>query len=247
MSASWLKGGAALLPALLCVVQHVNAQKAERLKPTSWLNVKVPEPSDIAAIPGTNRFYCVSDNGHVMEIGADGRVIREARNIAYDLEGLLLQDDTLIVVDERSRNLIWLTTADLKPVRRLTIPYHGGRNRGYEAIVWNPVKQRYLLITERDPVRIIELDVQMRVVNEVPFDAGVRDISSAVWHDEQLWLLSDMDMHVLRCDPMSYAINARWSVPVINPEGMAISNGKLHVLSDDRQRLYTYELPGHAH
>jgi uncharacterized protein YjiK len=234
------------LPFLLLMPVASFAQKVERLKPSASVTVRVPEPSDIAAIPGTDRFYCVSDNGHVMEIGADGQAVREMRDVAYDLEGALLKDDTLIVVDERSRTLIWLTTADLRPVRRLTVPYLGGRNRGYEAIAWNPVKQRYLLITERDPVRIIELDTAMRVVNELPFSSGVRDISSATWHDDHLWLLSDMDMQVLQCDPADYRVKARWEVPVINPEGIAFSNGKLMILSDDRQRLYTFHLPGHA-
>lgn len=235
------------LPLMLLLPSATAWQTAAKLKPEAWVTVQMPEPSDIAAIPGTDRFYCVSDNGHAMELGADGKVLREARDVAYDLEGILLKDDTLIAVDERSRAIIWLTAGDLKPVRRLTVPYHGGRNRGYEAIVWNPVKQRYLLITERDPVRIIELDAAMRVVNEVPFSGGVRDISSAVWHDGQLWLLSDMDMQVLQCDPSDYRVRARWEVPVINPEGIAFSNGRLMILSDDRQRLYTFHLPGHAH
>lgn len=235
------------LPLLLLLPANAWAQTITKLKPEAWVTVQVPEPSDIAAIPGTDRFYCVSDNGHVMEIGSDGHVAREARDVAYDLEGILLKDDTLIVLDERSRNLIWLTVRDLKAVRRLTVPYHGGRNRGYEAIVWNPAKQRYLLITERDPVRIIELDAAMRVVNEVPFAGNVRDISSAAWHDGQLWLLSDVDMQVLQCDPTDYHVKGRWEVPVINPEGLAFSNGRLMILSDDRQRLYTFNLPGHAH
>lgn len=235
------------LPLLLLLPATGSAQTVTRLKPEAWVTVQVPEPSDIAAISGTNRFYCVSDNGHVMEIGSDGNVVREARDVAYDLEGILLKEDTLILMDERSRTVIWVATHDLRPVRRLTVPYHGGRNRGYEAIVWNPVKQRYLLITERDPVRIIELDAAMRVVNEVPFAGNVRDISSAAWHDGQLWLLSDMDMQVLQCDPTDFQVKNRWEVPVINPEGIAFSNDRLMILSDDRQRLYTFNLPVHAH
>ncbi|MFN3874578.1 MAG: SdiA-regulated domain-containing protein [Flavobacteriales bacterium] len=223
------------------------AQQPERLSPQAWVTVRVKEPSDIAAVPGTDNLYCVSDNGHVMEIGADGSVLRERRNVAYDLEGALLMGDTLLVVDERSRSLIWLRTRDLEPVRRLTIAYHGGRNRGYEAVAWNPVRQRYLLITEQAPVRIIELDAAMRVTNEIPLDGVARDISSATWHDGHLWLLSDMDMTVIQCDPDNYRVLARWEVPVINPEGIAFSNGRLVILSDDRQRLYTFNLPGHAH
>lgn len=225
-----------------------NAQSFERLRPTSWTNVRVAEPSDIAHITGTDRFFCVSDNGFIAEVRANGDLIRRSAEVAFDLEGAMLHEGQLLVVDERTRRVLWADTATLAITRRLTIPYLGGRNKGYEAIVWNPVKARYLLITERDPVLIIELDQDWRVVNEVPFDRDVRDISSAAWHDGKLWLLSDMDMALLLCDPADYRILARWELPILNPEGMTINDrGELLVLSDDRQRLYAFTLPTHAH
>lgn len=147
-------------------------------------------------------------------------------------------------LDERGHRILWLDTADLTVRRRLTVPYGGGRNKGYEALAWNSSKERFLLITERDPVVIFELDRDMRVVNEVPFDRQVRDISSAVFHEGHLWLLSDMDMLLLKCDPQDYRILERHAVPIINPEGFAFgADGLVHVVSDDRERLYTFQLP----
>lgn len=234
----------ALATALMPVVLH--AQRPATLKPTGHVNVAVEEPSDLVLIPGSNpaRFYVVSDNGHVAEMRHDGSIKRRTTRIAYDLEGALLHEGELMVVDERSRRILWLDTADLSVKRRLSYPYGGGRNKGYEALVWNAAKERFLLITERDPVYIIELDRNYHVVNELDFDRSIRDISSATWHDGHLWLLSDMDRLVLKCDPMDHRILARWVVPVINPEGCAFDGqGKLYIVSDDRQRLYTFPFP----
>jgi len=222
-------------------------QRPGRLEPASDTKVKVAEPSDLVYIPGTApaRFYVVSDNGYVAEMHSDGTIRRRTEEIAFDLEAALLHNAELLVVDERTRRVLWLDTTDLSVKRRLTVPYGGGRNKGYEALAWNPVKERYLLITERSPVYIVELDREFRTVNEIDFDRSIRDISSATWYDGHLWLLSDMDMLLLKCDPQNYKILGRWQVPVLNPEGFAFDgSGNLFVISDDRQRLYTFPIPG---
>jgi len=234
----------AIAAALSSVMVH--GQRPLTLTPVSHVNVAVEEPSDLVLIPGSNpaRFYVVSDNGYVAEMRHDGSIKRRTAEIAFDLEGALLHEGELMIVDERSRRILWLDTTDLSVKRRLSYPYGGGRNKGYEALVWNAAKERFLLVTERDPVYIIELDRNHQVVNELDFDRSIRDISSATWHDGHLWLLSDMDRLVLKCDPMDYRILDRWVVPVINPEGFAFDGqGKLYILSDDRQRLYTFPFP----
>lgn len=232
---------------VLLVPGHLLGQRVVRLQPASDIKVKVAEPSDIVLIPGSNpaRFYVVSDNGYVAEMNNDGTIRRRTDEFAFDLEAVLLHDGELLVVDERTRRVLWLDTTDLSVKRRLTVPYGGGRNKGYEALAWNPVKERYLLITERNPVYIIELDREFRTLNESDFDHSIRDISSATWHNGHFWLLSDMDRLILKCDPNSYRILDRWEIPVINPEGFAFdASGILHVVSDDRQRIYTFQIPG---
>lgn len=237
-----------LLVSILSAME-VHAQRHPVLKPIEEVQVSFPEPSDMVIIPGSvpPRFFVVSDNGHVAEIRHDGSVKRRVDDLAFDLEGALLHEGRLMVVDERSRRILWLDTADLKVVRRLTLPYAGGRNKGYEGLAWNPLKQRFLLITERDPVHILELNAELQVVNEVDFDRSIRDVSSATWYDGHLWLLSDMDRSVMKCDPLHYSVIQQWTIPVINPEGMAFgADGRTYIVSDDRQRLYTFALPNGA-
>jgi uncharacterized protein YjiK len=233
----------------LCLGSGVFAQRPVKLALMGHVNVAVAEPSDMALVPGSRppRFFVASDNGYVAEIAADGSLVRRSANVAFDLEGILWHQGELLMVDERTRRILWMDPVDLTVKRRLTIPYAGGRNKGYEAIVWNPVRERFVLITERDPILVIELDRDMRVVNEIEFDRSVRDISSATWAGGVLWLLSDMDMLVMRCDPQDYRIMERFEVPVLNPEGLAFDeDGTLYILSDDRQRLYRTQVPGRA-
>lgn len=233
-----------LLAMFLSAAFLVHAQRPTRLERLAAFTVKVAEPSDLARVPGTDRFFLVSDNGFVAEIDAAGNLVRRSAEVATDLEGMLVHEGTLLLMDEMHRQLLWVNTPDLAVERRMTFPYAGGRNKGYEAIAFNEAKQRLLLITERDPVLIHELDAEYRVINEVRFDPSVRDISSAQWHNDHLWLLSNMDMLFIECDPHTYAIERRFLLDIINPEGFAIdADGTVHVVSDDRQRMYRFKLP----
>lgn len=109
------------------------------LEPEGWVPVEVPEPSDLAALPGRGaaRFAVVSDNGHVAIIHGDGTVDRKVDDVAFDLEGACYHDGELVVVDERSRRVIWLDTATLAVRCTLTVPYSGARRE-----VGNPAVRR---------------------------------------------------------------------------------------------------------
>lgn len=224
---------------------RTSAQRPEVLPVLASHPVAVAEPSDLAWMPGSaDRLFVVSDNGFVAVVDTLGRQLRRSPLLAFDLEACALHDRWWVVVDEGARHLRWLDTVDLRPQRTLTVPYAGGRNKGVESIVWLPDRQRWLLVTERDPVLAFELDADGRVVNETALEPGVRDIASATWADGTLWLLSDMDRQVMRCTPGTFTVDRRYTIPVINPEGFVIGpGGRLWVVSDDRQRLYRFQLP----
>ena len=237
-----------LLPWLACLWPSGGAiaQRPPVLAIISSVTVEVPEPSDLCLIHGgaSRTFFIASDNGFLVSIDTKGKLLKRSSDVGIDLEACMLHDGTLIAVDETQRRVIWCDTATLAVERSLTVPYSGGRNKGYESVAWNGANDRMVLITERDPVLIRELDSDMRITNEVMFDRSVRDISSALFHDGWMWLLSDEDRRLMRCDPRTYAILDSWTLPIINPEGFAFGDdGMLWVVSDDRQRLYSFRFP----
>ena len=71
-----------------------------------------------------------------------------------------------------------------------------------------------------------------------------RDISSASFHNDFLWLLSDEDRTVLKLNPITYEVIEKWLLPVINPEGFAFDkDSNLVVTCDDMQRIYYFNNP----
>lgn len=229
----------------LLLTGTLHAQRIQHLAISGSAPVEVLEPSDLTMLPDdTMHFFVASDHGTIEMIDRAGRIVRSTGPIGYDFEACTVHDGRLLVADERTRRVCVIDPATMKVLRQVALPYSGGRNKGYEAMAWNSIKKCYVLLTERDPVTIFELDTALHVVNEAVFDRSVRDVSAAAWSDDALWLLSDMDRLLLRCDPIDYHIITRYDVPIINPEGLTIDAHRLAwVISDDRQRLYSLPLP----
>jgi len=218
--------------------------KPVKLKPLSSVGIQVHEPSDIAFGRDRNSFFVVSDNGYLAETDLEGKLLRKAAHTGYDFEGVLFHGGEVFVVDEMSRRVHVYDAESLTHQRTHQVPYSGGRNKSYESIVYNPVKGKFILITEKEPVYIFELDSLFRKENEIEWKWKVGDISSATFHDGHLWLLSDEDRLVMRCDPKTYEVKATYLLPVINPEGFAfISADTFVVVSDDMERMYRFKIP----
>jgi len=212
------------------------------IKHTGWISLKVPEPSDLALGLSQNLFI-VSDNGYLFETDLKGKIIRKAKFSGTDFEGVYATEKGVFVVDESPRKIFLFDPLSLEVKSTFTIPYSGARNKGFESITYNEVKKSFVLITEHDPLVIFELDSMFRMTNQMEWNFA-SDISSATWHNGFIWLLSDEDMTIFKCDPVTYTPLNKWKINVINPEGISFDpSGNLLILSDDMARLYFFENP----
>lgn len=233
----FLKAGMLLLSCTLA------AQSPVKIKPTGSVALTVPEPSDIAYSPSTDTFFIVSDNGILFETGRDGKIMRSAIQDDSDFEAVCVAGDKVYAVDEMHRDLYEYDLKTLTVNRVINVPYAGARNKGYEAMAYDAIGNRFVLLTERDPLYLFELDVDFKVRNKTKLKIA-SDISAALFRDGFLWLLSDEDMTLFKVDPKSYQTIAAWKLPVINPEGFAFDkDGNLLVTCDDMQRLYYFDNP----
>lgn len=222
----------------LCLLSLKSRQ--ESLSYNYKRSIRVPEPSDIAFDSTAEHLYIVSDKGILFECDAKGTVLRKSGFRGVDFEGVEVVGDKVYVADEALRQVHRFDRKTLRRESTWYIPYSGGRNKSYESLAYNPVKKCFLMITEKDPVIIRELTTDFIPLKEYQFKAA-RDISSARWHNGYLYLLSDEDRSVYKCDPDDYTVIRSWQTNILNPEGIAFDReGGMVIVSDDLQRLHFY-------
>jgi len=221
---------------------NLNSQERIKLKPIEKKVVHVKEPSDICLAPDQKHFYIVSDDGFLVKTDLDFKPVQTAEKELYDPEAVYSDENYIYVVEERTRNLTLFDHTSMKAVKTRNYPYNGGRNKGYEAFTFNQANKKFVLLTEKEPIWLFELDEQLNIENQFEFKYK-GDISAATFHQGKFWLLSDENMEVLQLNPLTYAIEKIYVIPVINPEGMVfLPDGRLVVVSDDMQKAYYFNL-----
>lgn len=221
----------------------LNTQK-NNLIPISWKTIDIPEPSDICLHPDNQSFFIVSDNGYLFETDLQGNVLRKSSYQGLDSEAVYADKNYVYIVEEFTRKIVVLDIQNLETIKTKHHPYAGGRNKGYEAFTFNAAKEVFILLTEKEPIYLFELDKNLNKINTINFNHIGRDISAATFFENHIWLLSDEDRSVFKLNPTNYEIISQWTIPVVNPEGIAFKeNGTMVILSDDMERMYFFNHP----
>jgi len=220
------------------------SQKIKTLKPLKSISISIPEPSDICYHAKSNTFYIVSDTGKLYETTFDGIIIRKLKQKDTDFEAVYCDENFVYAVDETNRAIYKYNINTLALEKVFNVPYNGGHNKGFESIAFNSNTNKFILVTEKDPIILFELDSNFNITKQVNLNTIAKDISSANYYNNFLWLLSDESMMLMKLNPNTYEVIEQWSIPVINPEGFAFdTNNNLLITSDDMQRIYYFINP----
>ena len=214
------------------------ANGAEKIKPQSKMRVKVKEPSDIAYTSDKN-YLVVSDGGTLLKLDNAGKVILKAKQTGIDFEGVLELNEFVYVADETARKVLVFDAKTLDYVKSHQLQLQRASNSGFESIAYNSKKERFVLVTEKNPITIQEYSKDFVLQAEYSFN-NVRDISSALYHNGNLYLLSDED-HLLMKLRDDYSIEKSWDINILNPEGFCFDEkNNLIVISDDLEMIYNF-------
>lgn len=229
----------------LIIVSSNNFAQNIKIKPLNKYTTGVEEPSDICINPDNpSQFFMVSDNGYLYETNNEGKILKTANFRGIDTEAVFCKDNKVYVIEEFSRKINVFDANTLTLEKSKTINYNGGRNKAFESFTFNKDKNVFILITEKDPIYIFELDENFNIVNEIIWKEKIGDISAATYYNNSLWFLSDEDRTVIKVNPKTYAIEKQWIVPIINPEGICFDKeGNLIIASDDHKKIYLFNNP----
>ncbi len=201
---------------------------------------KIPEPSDIVYDKDSKHFFIVSDHGILFECDLSGKIIRRASEEGMDFEGVEVTDSFVYVSDEKPRKVYKFRKNDLSLVRTYNMTWGGASNKAFESITYNVTKKCFILVSQA-PVVIIEYNDDFKEIDRHSFD-GARDMSGSRWYNGDMYLLSNLDETIFKCDPITYAIKEYYKIDVLNPEGIAFdADGNVSVTSDDLRRIYFFK------
>jgi len=230
---------------LFCFCNHISAAKAGQTHyKCHFIRVKalkgIPEPSDVAYDKESGHLFIVSDHGYLFECDTNGTIIRKAKKEGVDFEGITIKDGSLYVSDETPRKVYKYRKSDLQLEQVFNVSWAGAMNRAFESIIFNEIKNCFVLIAQ-EPAVIVEYDTAFKELHRQPFKAS-RDASGARWHNGYMYLLSNKDRRIFKCDPNTYAPLEDYLIDVLNPEGLDFGPGEeVYITSDDLQRLYYFK------
>ncbi|THF63323.1 SdiA-regulated domain-containing protein [Pseudothauera rhizosphaerae] len=200
----------------------------------------------------------------VFEVSREGKPLRllPLRGIT-DPEGIAhVRGDLFVIADERSQQLVLVrigadaTAVDASDAPRLGLAIDLDGNRGFEGVSWDSVRGRLLVVKEKSPLRIYEinglpealsggrLDLQISEWKE-PGSSGLfmHDLSSLTLHEPtgHMLLLSDESRLVVEYDAAGTLVSLMPLWPgwhglahgIAQAEGVALDDeGALYLLSE---------------
>jgi uncharacterized protein YjiK len=249
-----LKRTTSLLGYLFLLVVVTGCDEQGLIAPTAELrqlgsyDVAMPEPSGLSMAGAGVSLYAVSDaTNQVYELGLDGTVLATLEYTGVDLEGVAFDasDNTLLVVEERSREIIKLSTSGQELSRHALDVPGAVPNGGLEGIAIRDSDHTLFVVNEKEPALLFRISADFTVASEHDLGAGID--YSGICYDAVtglMWVVSDQAEVLFTWDPQS-GVRDVYDLPINKPEGVAIGpDGRIYVVSDAADRLYVFEVPG---
>jgi uncharacterized protein YjiK len=149
----------------------------------------------------------------------------------------------LAIVKEISMEVV-ITDFYGNKISTTSFEINGSRNSGLEGITYNPSKQHFYLINEKDPVLLIETDQALREISRKKIK-NVKDLSGISYSLKEncLWLISDEDKEIIKSSLEGEFIK-KYKIDVDQAEGIAVDdkNNLIYVVSDKEEKLYVFEI-----
>jgi len=207
--------------------------------------IPVPEPSGIDLTFDETGFWIVSDeNSKVYLIDSWGRVVKSFKVNGEDLEGITVVDDsTLAVVLERTREVVILDTAGIE-LKRTKLDLEGELNSGLEGITYDKIEKKFYVLNEKKPRLLIAINNKLEELSRDTLNFS-KDVSGIFYDsvDKTLWILSDESQRIYKTDLSGNSFQ-EFKIKVTRPEGITLnkSRTKLYIVSDKTESLYIFNL-----
>jgi uncharacterized protein YjiK len=214
------------------------------LTPLAVYNISVSEPSGLAYCPKTNTLYMVSDGfQEIYEMSLKGEILRTIPVTSPDMEGIVLSKnyDTLLIVEEGNYQVVKYLQDGTRvgSFKDVTGP---NTKHAIEGITIDDAYKIYLL-NEKDPCRLVCLSYDGTELwrKDISYTLDI----SEVCYDKKtdcLWMLSDESKALMKLSKDGNLLQ-RWDIPIEQAEGLAMTEDKIYIVSDQEAKMYVFNRP----
>jgi uncharacterized protein YjiK len=217
-------------------------------KPLTYIGayaISVPEPSGLVMTQDYKGFWTVSDEtSTIYRLDSEGIVVQTIKVDGFDFEAITLIDDTtLVILQERTREMVFLDTSGTE-LKRIKLDLKGELNSGPEGIAFNPENRHFYILNEKKPALFVELDEKLNIIKKDTLKFS-KDVYGLCFDEKNqfLWMLSDESQLVIKTD-INGKLLEKINITVPRPEGIALSEDgrNLYIVSDNKETLYVFNV-----
>jgi len=217
-------------------------------KPLTYIGayaISVPEPSGLVMTQNNKGFWTISDEtSTIYRLNNEGIVVQTIKVEGFDFEAITLIDDTtLVILQERTREMVFLDTSGTE-LKRIKLDLEGELNSGPEGIAFNPKNRHFYVLNEKKPSLFVELDEQLNIIRKDTLEF-CKDVSGLYFDEENqiLWMLSDESQLIIKTN-LNGKLLEKIEITIPQPEGIALSKDgrNLYIVSDNKETLYVFKV-----
>ena len=239
-----------LLITALFLIAIISCKEKEQPpeKPLTYIGayaISVPEPSGLVMTQDNKGFWTISDEtSTIYRLDNEGIVVQTIIVEGIDFEGITLIDDTtLVILQERTREMVFLDTSGTE-LKRIKLDLEGELNSGPEGIAFNPKNRHFYILNEKKPSLFVELDEQLNIIRKDTLKF-CKDVSGLYFDEANqiLWMLSDESQLVIKTD-LNGKLLEKIDITIAQPEGITLSEDgrNLYIVSDNKETLYVFKV-----
>jgi len=231
------------LSACFCISCDKESTNTSQLELLNSYSIDVPEPSGLA-ISG-NVLYTVSDNtNNVYKLSTSGLVLQTIEFDGNDLEGVSsYTNGKLLLAEERTKNIVELSITTGQSTSHQMNYDNDEANAGIEGVAYNSSEEIIYFLNEKNPDKLFKLNNNFNVVQS--YNLNFANDYSGIFYDASLnllWIVSDESQTINKCTLEGELLDS-YSINVNKPEGIAVTNDKIYIVSDSQERLYVFQKP----
>ncbi len=208
--------------------------------------IEVEEPSGLTFNKDGTSLYIVSDSptNKVYKTDLFGKIIKKLDYKGSDIEGVCFdhRDSTIWIIEEIQYKLIHLDSKG-KEIGYFATEFSGDFTNGFEGICYNSNTKSLIIVNEKMPGVLIEIDAQFR--EKSPVLLSIAKDYSGICYDPisgNYLILSDESQKIYLWNKIEGVIET-YKLNIPKAEGIAFNphTRKIYIVSDSENQLFVFD------